>query len=52
VTQQSTEPAPTCDVCDGTGWANYPDPFLDGALIDARCPNCAASSAAPPDGGP
>jgi hypothetical protein len=34
------QPAELCDLCAGTGWASYPDPFFDGALIDARCPVC------------
>lgn len=35
-----TCPPLPCDLCAGTGWATYPDPFLGGALIDARCPAC------------
>lgn len=40
-TRTATDPqrAP-CDLCGGTGWASYPDPFFGGALIDARCPCC------------
>lgn len=37
----SADPAPElCDLCAGTGWASYPDPFFGGALVDARCPAC------------
>lgn len=30
-----------CDLCHGTGWASFLDPFFGGALIDGRCPACA-----------
>ncbi len=33
-----------CERCGGTGWASFPDPFLDGDLIDAACP-CGAGPA-------
>ena len=36
--------AVVCDLCAGSGWASYPDPFFDGALIDARCPACHTAS--------
>jgi hypothetical protein len=36
----SAEHVPVCEMCSGTGWASYPDPFFGGALIDARCPAC------------
>lgn len=35
------DPAP-CDLCAGTGWASFPDPFLDGDLLEAACP-CGAA---------
>lgn len=38
--QAAARQAPTCPLCEGTGWASYPDPFFGGALIDARCPVC------------
>jgi rubredoxin len=34
------EPDPICDICGGTGWAQVPDPFFGGALVDQRCPAC------------
>lgn len=35
----------SCELCGGTGWASFPDPFLDGDLIEAVCP-CAAAALA------
>lgn len=32
--------APLCELCGGTGWAQVPDPFFGGALVDQRCPAC------------
>lgn len=32
------EPPPPCDLCGGTGWASFTDPFLDGDLLEAACP--------------
>lgn len=39
------DPRPACELCGGTGWASFPDPFLDGDLIEAACP-CAAATLA------
>lgn len=33
-------PAGPCELCAGTGWAQVPDPFFGGALVDQRCPLC------------
>lgn len=38
------DPEP-CELCGGSGWASFPDPFLDGDLIEAACP-CAAAAPA------
>lgn len=32
-------PAPPCELCGGTGWITYEDPFM-GGYVDARCPDC------------
>lgn len=37
---QRVELPPSCDLCEGTGWVSFPDPFLNGALIEGRCPAC------------
>lgn len=28
----------SCDLCGGTGWASFGDPFVGGDLIEAACP--------------
>jgi hypothetical protein len=27
-----------CELCRGTGWVEFPDPFVGDAHLDARCP--------------
>lgn len=39
-TQRATQAEPGCDLCHGTGWTSFPDPYFGGALIDGRCPAC------------
>lgn len=33
-------PAQTCELCEGAGWVQIPDPFFGGATTDQRCPAC------------
>jgi len=30
-----------CPTCGGREWVAVPDPLVDGALVDVRCPECA-----------